>query len=87
MYGVDNPNAEATALIKDYLDTDFKIEFKEEYNGEYRVILNDKDECLNEIVLEEGWGEYSDVGIEKWGVAEKKAKEGSRGIWGNDRDD
>ena len=51
--------------------------------------MNDKEkgECLNEIVLEEGWGEYADVGIEKWATAEKKAKDGSRGVWGNDRDD
>lgn len=51
------------------------------------MILNDKNECLNEIVIEEGWGEYSDVGNEKWAALEKKAKDGSRGVWSNDRDD
>ena len=73
--------------MKEYIDIEFKVEFKEEHNGEYRVILNDKGECLNEIVLDEGWGEHTESGNEKWAAIEKKAKDAARGIWNNEKDD
>ena len=74
-------------MLKDLVEVEVKAEFKEECNGEYNVILEDKSENINEIILDEGFGECSQQDNVKWMEIEKKAKGASRGLWGRNQDD
>lgn len=57
LYGIDNLSNSTTALLQELIDADFKVEFKEESNGEYNVIIQDKEGTINEEVIAEGLGE------------------------------
>lgn len=66
-----------------------KIEFKEQSepipneDSEFRVILWEKDNCINLEFLEFGDAECT-INDEKWSQAEEKAKNSREGKWANE---
>lgn len=57
LYGVENCNIDATKLLQELIDSDFKVEFKEESTEDYNVILHDKEGTINEEIIANGFGE------------------------------
>lgn len=63
LFGVDNVSVEGLNIFKDYLGASLKVEFREELvpqgkeEIEYRVILKEKEEIVNLMLIECGEGE------------------------------
>lgn len=90
LYGISGITGEGLNILKDYLNVEVKVEFKEQSEPQgkeevdYRVILTEKNkESVNLELLQFGEAECS-ADVAEWRKAEEKAQQLREGKWAND---
>ena len=91
LYGVEGLTGEGLAILKDFIGADLRVVFKEELipqgkeNIDYKVVMTEKKECVNLLLLQYGEGECS-CEDEEWRRVEEKAQKAREGKWGKEDD-